>query len=323
MQAKLPDNLTVRPATLDDAQALTDMMNASAIATYGAPDTTLNETLSVWNAPGFSLPEQTLLALTPDGTVVGYLEFEEEDEAGAKFGFELYLHPDYDNSTVGNYLTQAAEQKVAELIAAGKTAPQVSLQTAIWDGDTALARVFGEENFEVSRYFWRMLIEFDGQPPAPEFPEGVIIRPFRLGQDEKLVWETRNEGFSDMWNYEPPTLEEFTHSNITGNEYFTPDLWFIAEENGEVAGILMGYPRTTDDEGMGWVRSLTVRRPWRKRGLGMALLLHAFNEFYGRGNPRAGLSVDSTSLTGANRLYERAGMHVARRATFYRKQFSS
>jgi mycothiol synthase len=37
-----------------------------------------------------------------------------------------------------------------------------------------------------------------------------------------------------------------------------------------------------------------VRRPWRKRGLGLALLRQAFAE----------------SLTGAPRLYGRAGMHV-------------
>ena len=61
---------------------------------------------------------------------------------------------------------------------------------------------------------------------------------------------------------------------------------------------------------MGWVNQLCVRKPWRRKGLGMALLLTSFNEFYRRGKKRAGLGVDATSLTHATRLYEKAGMHV-------------
>jgi hypothetical protein len=52
----------------------------------------------------------------------------------------------------------------------------------------------------------------------------------------------------------------------------------------------------------------------------MALLLHSFNEFYRRGSRKAGLGVDASSLTGATRLYERAGMHVARQYDSYQKE---
>lgn len=68
---------------------------------------------------------------------------------------------------------------------------------------------------------------------------------------------------------------------------------------------------------MGWVSQLCVRKPWRQQGLGMALLLTAFNEFYRRGKKRAGLGVDATSLTNATRLYEKAGMHVTQKYNTY------
>jgi ribosomal protein S18 acetylase RimI-like enzyme len=71
---------------------------------------------------------------------------------------------------------------------------------------------------------------------------------------------------------------------------------------------------------MGWVNTLGVLRPWRRKGVGMALLLHSFNEFYRRGWRKAGLGVDASSLTGATRLYERAGMHVARQYDSYQKE---
>ncbi len=66
-------------------------------------------------------------------------------------------------------------------------------------------------------------------------------------------------------------------------------------------------------------RLFGVRRAWRRCGLGRALLLHAFGEFASRGLRTAGLDVDAESLTGANRLYEEAGMHVSARFDIYEK----
>jgi mycothiol synthase len=64
---------------------------------------------------------------------------------------------------------------------------------------------------------------------------------------------------------------------------------------------------------------LGVRRAWRRQGLGLALLRHAFLAFRARGMTRAALDVDAANLTGAVRLYERAGMHVAKRSDTYEK----
>jgi ribosomal protein S18 acetylase RimI-like enzyme len=71
---------------------------------------------------------------------------------------------------------------------------------------------------------------------------------------------------------------------------------------------------------IGWVNQLAVLRPWRRKGLGIALLLHSFAEFYRRGIVNVGLGVDAQNLTGATRLYERAGMHVALQHDTYEKE---
>jgi ribosomal protein S18 acetylase RimI-like enzyme len=50
-------------------------------------------------------------------------------------------------------------------------------------------------------------------------------------------------------------------------------------------------------------------------------MLHfAFLEFHGRGILRVDLGVDAGSLTSATRLYEKAGMHVAREIYTYEKE---
>ena len=72
-------------------------------------------------------------------------------------------------------------------------------------------------------------------------------------------------------------------------------------------------PHKEGEPDLAWVDNLAVRPAWRRRGLALALLHHAFREFRARDFPRAGLGVDGENTTGAVRLYERAGMHVARR----------
>ena len=72
--------------------------------------------------------------------------------------------------------------------------------------------------------------------------------------------------------------------------------------------------------GGGFVDWLGVRRPWRRRGLGRALLVHAFRELHARGAERVGLGVDAQNATGATRLYESVGMGVeADHATFAKR----
>ena len=87
----------------------------------------------------------------------------------------------------------------------------------------------------------------------------------------------------------------------------------------EVACVSLCRIDAYEDPAMGWVNTLGVRRPWRRSGLGLALLRHSFGELYRRGKRAVGLGVDANSLTGATRLYEKAGMHVIHQMNNYEK----
>ena len=91
---------------------------------------------------------------------------------------------------------------------------------------------------------------------------------------------------------------------------FDPSLWFLPYDlaTGDVVGVCLCF----DVEGTGSVENVGVRRAWRKRGIGLAMLNHALGEFWRRGIHNADLSVDAASPTGAPRLYARAGFEVAR-----------
>ena len=135
-----------------------------------------------------------------------------------------------------------------------------------------------------------------------------ILRPLRLEEAAAVA---------EVVSREPPERLEETLLWLLGED-FDRELWFLAHGGDSLAGIaLCRRHRTRLDTGR--VQVLGVRRPRRRRGIGRALLLHAFAELRRRGLGNAGLGVDAASLTGAHRLYERAGMTVAHRFAIYEK----
>jgi mycothiol synthase len=186
-----------------------------------------------------------------------------------------------------------------------------------WSGHTAVHELLEGAGYALVRHHYRMRISLGDGAEEPSWPEGVTVRPFRPG-DERVFYDVQQETFEDHWGHdEPDPYDEWAHWMLQP-PIFEPVLWFIAEEGVEPAGIAMCY-RRPEIAGLGWVGILGVRRAWRRRGLGMALLMHAFQEFRARSFGEAGLGVDAESITGATRLYERAGMHVSARSDTYEK----
>jgi GNAT superfamily N-acetyltransferase len=173
---------------------------------------------------------------------------------------------------------------------------------------------------EPSRYSRMMVINLQEAPQSPEWPAGISIRSYNHPQDAESIFRLEDEVFKDHWGYvEEPFESAFQRwmHHATDREQFDPSLWTVATKGTEIVGIVRGRPEAEEDPNMGWVSVLGVRRPWRGRGLGLALLLYSFGEFYRRGKTRAGLGVDAESLTGATRLYEKAGMRVSREYVTY------
>jgi mycothiol synthase len=161
-----------------------------------------------------------------------------------------------------------------------------------------------------------MLIELDDPPAQPEWPDGTRVATFRE-QDARVFYDTLGEAFADEWNFVPDPYERWQELRLGGPD-FDPTLWFLVWDGAEVAAVLRGERRAD----LGWVGAIGVRKPWRKRGLGLALLQHAFADWHARGITRVGLGVDSQNPTGATRLYERAGMRVAYAAVAFEQELT-
>ena len=145
---------------------------------------------------------------------------------------------------------------------------------------------------------------------APEVrpPDGIRIGPLDLARDAEAVHAAIQEAFADHWGSHPEPFEEW-HARHVERADFDPGLWAVAHDGEEVAGAVIG--RTDAELGAGWIPTVAVRRPWRGRGLGGALLRAAFAASFGAGYTNVQLGVDTANTTGATRLYEREGMRVA------------
>ena len=97
----------------------------------------------------------------------------------------------------------------------------------------------------------------------------------------------------------------------------------VAIDGDDIAGICLTNVGSTEAPDLLHVRIVGVRRPWRRRGLATALLQHAFNVAYGAGQGGVMLGVDSNNISGATRLYTRAGMKPTRVVHVYEKKIRS
>jgi GNAT superfamily N-acetyltransferase len=300
MSSSLPDTLTVRAATPDDADAVNDLMVAADVAVQGWSDGTPEELLSWWrrNDPA----ENSWLV--SDGGVVAYGDYFEH---GDRAELDGYVRPDRKGEGLGSWLIDRAEERAR---AAGKR----RLQTFCLAGDADTVLLFEEHGFAEVRRYYRMLIELGAPPAESEWPAGMRVATFRK-DDARAFYDALGESFADEWNFVQDPYEKWCELRLADPD-FDPTLWFLVWDGDEVAAVLRGERRGEQ----GWVGALGVRARWRKRGLGLALLRHAFADWFGRGVTSVALGVDAQNPTGATRLYERAGMDVAYEAIAFQKE---
>jgi mycothiol synthase len=224
------------------------------------------------------------------------------------------VHPDHRGLGIGGWLLNLAEKQAKERMYLAPEGAKVTLQSGTFGNDQAAIDLLTAHGFERSRVYYTMKIRLDRTPEKPRIPEGIVIRPIRREEEEQAYFRAAQEGFRDHYGFVDEPFEDYyrrwRHIIDSDPALYDPSLWLAAFDGEEIAGICFDRPQIAGSTDVGWVGMLAVRRPWRKRGIAEALLLRSFELFYERGYSWAGLGVDATSLTGATRLYEKAGMKV-------------
>jgi GNAT superfamily N-acetyltransferase len=321
MPARLPDGFTVRPVTVDDAEVIADLINECTRAEVGFPWTTTSEVLDDLTGPDRDPATDDAIVLDADGTPCASLAVFADVAPYTEVFSLVYAHPRWWGQGLSAYLLRLGEERARAKVDRAPPGERVVLQVARFVGNEAAGTLFESCGFAYTRTFWGMQIELGERPPPSDLPEGITIRGFDAEREARPVYDALAEAFADHWGHAFPSFEQWRHYSITGQGAdFDPGLWFVAVDGDEVAGVAFGRPRSGRDVNTAELDELGVRRAWRRRGIGVALLSAAFEEFSRRGIERAELGVDAESPTGATRLYERAGMHVAFSWEFWEKE---
>jgi mycothiol synthase len=292
----------VRAPREDDVSAVASFLDEHALVAYGESELDEDE-VRHWLA----LPELWVRVVERDGSIAGYVDVLARDD-GRRFDADARaLERD-----AADALLVAAEDR-----ARTGSAPGGLIRASAPDTDRALVDALLTAGWRVIRRSYRMAIALPDDLPEPRWPEGIAVRTFRPGEEER-VYEAQMDAFADHWDFRRQTLEQWRALGVE-HPRFDPSLWWLAEDGGEIAGLTLNSRHPSGDPESGCINVLGVRPPWRRRGLGLALLLHSFRDFAGQGANRVGLGVDAESTTGAVRLYERAGMRVVRCSDVYEK----
>ena len=309
---------TIRNFRWGDMPELVALINLSSRADGDEFVMTEENLRHQFNSPGADPEKDGFQAVTPEGKLAGgsFVRLMLDGGRGLSNGV---VHPAYRGRGIGTALLRAGDAYLMKRAEADKPGDfPIFMQRFIPATNAAAKTLLQAEGYYAARHFYIMRIGLETPPEPPQFPAGVVLRPFDIGRDGRAVYEAYLDSFSEHWGFMPIPYDAWQHMFHDRSRH-DHSLWAIATAGDEIAGISINRIWGQDQPDTGWVDILGVRSPWRKQGLGAALLRESFARFKARGMTVAGLNVDAANATGAVGLYERVGMQVYRQQTAYRK----
>jgi mycothiol synthase len=313
----LPAGFTLRPAAADDAEAVVAFMNEEAEALVGFRAISLDWYVQWWLAPSVDRDNDVAVVETPAGELCGFIGVRADPpyvEVLAVGSVALGLH----GRGIGSELVREGERRAGRFAALAPPGSRIIARSACLADEPRASSLLERHGYREVRRFQLMRVDFDGPPSSPVWPADVELRSFDPREIGHL-YRAHAEAFADHWGEGVEQEDDFRHE-VLASPSFDRTLWFVAWSGDEVAGYVGAELESREDPARGYVSLLGVRRAFRGRGLGEALLRAAFRELAARGKHGCDLHVDAESVTGATRLYERVGMQAHPRFATWEKE---
>ena len=298
---ELPAGLSSRPASLDDAYPIYQLIAACERDLDGQVEVDAEDVVADFAQPAMDLARDTVVVHDPAGELVGWAQVFKGSRA------EADVRPDRRGHGLGAWLLGWTETRAWQ--AGAERVGQI-----VTDHNTAAVELFLTNGYAVADTAWILEIALDAEPPVPVLPDGITIRTYQPGTDDRAAHRLIDDAFCDWPDREPVAFEDWAAGSI-GREPFAPALSPLALDGDRIVGAALVLDHEDDHEG--YIHQVAVHRDYRDRGIARALLHHAFAGFYRTGRPMCTLSTNS--FTGALSLYERVGMRIRRSYTRYRK----
>ena len=314
--------LRLRPFNRDrDLDGLVDLITeANVFDVVDYIPTAQDLRVDLERAPDFDPDHDVLLAET-DGRIVGATLQRGRLRTGTVVHYlEGWIRPAYRRRGLGRELLHWAEARAREIADVWPGEEPHAVGSWPDEHEVGAIALLESEGYRVVRYGYMMVRPLDEPIVDAPLPDGLEIRPV-VPDDHRRIWDADVEAFRDHWEAADRTEEDFTAW------YASPELdtslWRVAWDGADVAGSVLSFifPKENESLGVnrGWLQHISVRRPWRRRGLASALISESLHVLRERGLREAALGVDAENASGALRLYESHGFRKFRMGISYRK----
>ena len=266
-------------------------------------------------------PATDMVITEIDGRVVA----ESGTERVMRDGVAVYeawgtMRPDVRRRGLGRALLRENLRRARERSTGEPAGLAVEVRSQAHENEIGHRTMLRSERFKPIRWFFGMRRPTLADVPDAPLPEGLELRAVRSDQ-HRAIFEAEREAFRDHWSAREQTEGDFAFT--FGRTELDTDLWVVAWDGDEIAGVVQGwiYPEENATLGVarGWLEHISVRRPWRRRGLGRAITAEALRRLGHAGMREAMLGVDAENPTGALGLYEGLGFEVDHRSVTYRR----
>ena len=267
-------------------------------------------------------PVRDMIFAEVDGETVAFSRVWWTEEGGGErlcksLGF---VHPDYRRHGLGTAMLRYNERHLRQ-VAREHPAEHPKL-FRVWATDTeeGAQALFAGAGYQPVRHMIMMTRPIDLPLPEAPMPPGLGVRPVEPDH-VRPIWDAMWEARRDHWGYVEPTEQDY--QRWTRDRLFAPELWKVAWDGEQVAGMVLNRIDREQNEKygrqQGYTHGVFVRRPWRRRGLARSLLVQSIRMFREMGMEETALGVDTQNPSGALRLYESVGYRQVQRHTFFDK----
>ena len=268
-------------------------------------------------------PRRDVLIAEIAGEAIGFvrLAWWREYEGDRIYATDGHVLPAWRRRGIGTVLLRASERRARE-VAAGHPPNDARFLEAMWsDSEPSRRSLLEAEGYEPTTRSARMVRPNLEDIPAAPLPPGLEVRPVRP-EHYRAIWDADVEAFQDHLGASVPS--EADYEQFLAQRNFDPALWKIAWDGGQVVGQVRSFIDSQEnaafDRERGYTEEISVRRPWRRRGLARALLVQSLHELKRRGMSEAALGVQMDGKHDALRLYQSVGFQVMRVGTAARKR---
>lgn len=313
----------LRPYTPEDLHGVVQMLNLAEREITGKDFTSPEDFSADMVSSGFDYRNDTAVIVIDTDHVIAYAEvFADKDPAVRLRGYGR-VHPDFRGRGYGTRLIHWSETHAQQLLPKAPPEARVVLHQSTYAGQTDAIELLKENGYQYVRSSYRMLVDLDDYCPLPQTPEGISLRPIQNTEaDLRAALWVDHQAFIGHWGHIEEDFEEYVarfKQRLKIRPQIDLSACWVAVAGETLVGLSICSLWTEEDADKGWVNILGVLKPWRKRGVGRALLLESFAELKRRGRKRAGLFVDAGNR-GALNLYFQAGMRVEQESQIFEKE---